>query len=81
MNIGFDARFYSPSATGIGRHIAEVLNVLGKLDDKNKYTVLLNEKNFDNFKVVPEAGDPYDYDDWIWDGAIGGYIRRPAAST
>ncbi|MCK5461225.1 WecB/TagA/CpsF family glycosyltransferase [Candidatus Gracilibacteria bacterium] len=49
MNIGFDARFYSPSATGIGRHIAEVLNVLGKLDDKNKYTVFLNEKNFDNF--------------------------------
>lgn len=49
MKIGFDARFYSPSATGIGRHIAEVLTILGKLDNKNEYTVFLNEKNFEKF--------------------------------
>lgn len=53
MNIGVDARFYSPSATGIGRHIAEILKELGKLDTQNQYTVFLNEKNFNKFQKFP----------------------------
>ncbi len=33
----------------------------------------------DNFKETPEAGDPYDYTDLVWDDAIGGYVRRAGA--
>lgn len=52
MRIGVDARFYSPSSTGIGRHVSEVLKELAKLDTQNQYTVFLNEKNFDKFKIL-----------------------------
>ena len=49
-NIGIDARFYSPKATGIGRHVFEVIQNLAKLDKKNKYTIFLKEENFKNFQ-------------------------------
>jgi len=36
----------------------------------------------DNFPTQPEATDPYDFDDWIYDDRIRGYVRQhgPAAS-
>jgi len=49
-NIGIDARFYSPQATGIGRHVFEVIQNLAILDKKNNYIIFLNEKNFKDFK-------------------------------
>ncbi len=30
-----------------------------------------------NFHETPTPGDPYDVDRWIWDPAIGGYVRDP----
>ena len=48
--IGIDARFYSPTATGIGRHVFELVKNLGELDTKNEYVVFLRQKDFDNFK-------------------------------
>ncbi len=47
--IGIDARFYSPTATGIGRHVFELVQHLAKLDKDNQYTVFLQKKDFDNF--------------------------------
>jgi glycosyltransferase involved in cell wall biosynthesis len=44
--IGFDARFYSPTATGIGRHVSEVIDRLSQLDHKNQYAIFLSEKNY-----------------------------------
>ena len=34
-----------------------------------------------NFDRVPEAQDPYDFDDWAYDPAIDGYVRRGEASA
>ncbi len=51
--IGIDARFYSPNATGVGRHVYEVVQNLATLDTKNKYIIFLNEKNFKDF--IPPA--------------------------
>jgi glycosyltransferase involved in cell wall biosynthesis len=47
--IGIDARFYSPKATGIGRHVSELIAHLAHLDAQNQYTIFLNEKNFEAF--------------------------------
>ncbi|MGE5235259.1 MAG: cytochrome c oxidase subunit I [Acidobacteriota bacterium] len=30
----------------------------------------------DNFAVTPPVRDPYAIDEWAWDAAIGGYVRR-----
>jgi cytochrome c oxidase subunit 1 len=34
-----------------------------------------------NFDTTPEAGDPYDLDQWRWDGEVGGYVRRSSPAT
>jgi cytochrome c oxidase subunit I len=34
----------------------------------------------DNFAATPTAGDPYEVSEWVEAPAIGGYVRRRAAS-
>lgn len=51
-HIGFDARFFSPTATGIGRHVSEVIQTLSQLDLKNKYTIFLGEKDYEKNKKI-----------------------------
>jgi cytochrome c oxidase subunit 1 len=29
-----------------------------------------------NFEKTPVAGDPYDYDPWIYDPQVEGYVKR-----
>ncbi len=41
QKIGLDARFYSPTATGIGRHVYELIKQLALLDKTNQYTLFL----------------------------------------
>ncbi len=33
----------------------------------------------DNFPTTPPVGDPYDVEAWVFDPALGGYVRRPSA--
>ncbi|MFH1767047.1 MAG: hypothetical protein ABH826_03070, partial [Patescibacteria group bacterium] len=48
MKIGIDARFYGPrvGGGGIGRYVAELVNHLQLLDDKNDYILFLKKENF-----------------------------------
>lgn len=55
MRIGIDARFYSSSATGIGRYTAELIDHLLKIDTKNHYTLFFNDPHFDEF-TPPRPG-------------------------
>jgi cytochrome c oxidase subunit 1 len=34
-----------------------------------------------NFHETPEVSDPYDYDDWRYDAATGGYVRDEQGAT
>lgn len=49
--IGIDARIYSPSFTGIGRYVAELINRLAKIDKENEYFIFLNDPQFSEFEV------------------------------
>jgi glycosyltransferase involved in cell wall biosynthesis len=50
MKILIDARMYGPQHfTGIGRYIEELITQLERLDQTNKYTILLGRKNFDDY--------------------------------
>jgi glycosyltransferase involved in cell wall biosynthesis len=51
--IGIDARFFTERATGVGRHVYELIQQLSKLDSTNHYTVFLKESEFNRF--VPPA--------------------------
>ena len=33
-----------------------------------------------NFHEQPGAGDPYDFDDWVYDAATEGYVRKPVVA-
>jgi len=48
MKIGIDARFYGPrvGGGGIGRYVAELVNHLQLLDNKNEYVMFLKKENF-----------------------------------
>ncbi len=50
--IGIDARFFTEKATGVGRHVFELVNNLSKLDRENEYTIFLKPEEFDNF-IIP----------------------------
>ncbi len=49
-HIGIDARFYSDTATGIGKHVYELILQLARIDTKNQYMVFLREAQFENFE-------------------------------
>lgn len=50
MRIGIDARLYSE--TGIGRYISNLIDALGKIDEKNEYITYLTSANFNKFQPV-----------------------------
>ncbi len=52
MKIGIDARLIHE--TGVGRYIRNLVEELGKIDDKNFYIVFLRKNAFDTF-VLPNA--------------------------
>ncbi len=49
--IGIDARFFTPKATGIGRHVYELVQGLAKLDKTNQYTIFLKPEEFKTFSA------------------------------
>ena len=49
--IGIDARFFSPKATGIGRHVYELVQGLAKLDTQNQYTIFLKPEEYETFEL------------------------------
>ncbi len=49
--IGIDARFFNEKATGIGRHVYELIQHLAKLDLHNEYTIFLLPEAFDAFEL------------------------------
>ncbi|PCI25603.1 hypothetical protein COB57_00025 [Candidatus Peregrinibacteria bacterium] len=51
-HIGIDARLYSINATGIGRHVSELIDQLSHLDTNNIYTIFLRKEAFDIF-ILP----------------------------
>jgi glycosyltransferase involved in cell wall biosynthesis len=59
MKIAIDARLWDPQNAGISRYLQNLIFHLQKIDKKNKYFVLLRQKEFNklkftkNFKKVP----------------------------
>lgn len=49
--IGIDARFFTERATGVGRHVYELVQGLAKLDSINEYTIFLKPEEFETFQV------------------------------
>ena len=49
MKIGIDARLIDE--TGVGRYIRNLIEELGKIDNKNSYTVFLRKSAFDSFEL------------------------------
>ncbi len=49
MKIGIDARLIHE--TGVGRYIRNLIEELGKVDDKNTYIIFLNAAGFESFTV------------------------------
>ena len=50
-HILIDARFYGLENTGIGRYLMNLVNELSRIDKKNKYTLLLKKKYFNELKL------------------------------
>lgn len=50
MNILIDARLYGPKHTGNGRYTQNLVENLIKIDEKNKYTILLRKEDFEALK-------------------------------
>lgn len=51
MKILIDARFYGLEYAGLGRYTKNLIDELIKLDDKNKYTLLLRKKYYKSLKL------------------------------
>lgn len=51
MKILIDARFYGLKYAGLGRYTKNLIDELIKLDDKNKYTLLLRKKYYKSLKL------------------------------
>ena len=51
MRILIDARFYGTENTGLGRYSINLIKELQKIDNKNRYFILLREKYFKKLKL------------------------------
>ncbi|HEY5713971.1 MAG TPA: WecB/TagA/CpsF family glycosyltransferase [Candidatus Gracilibacteria bacterium] len=49
--LGIDARFCTDKATGIGKHVSELIAHLALLDKTNEYVVFLNPDIYEKFQV------------------------------
>lgn len=49
--IGIDARFFTSKATGIGRHVYELVQGLAKLDKENEYILFLKPEEYGTFEL------------------------------
>lgn len=49
LHIGIDARFYGPTAKGLGRYTAELIRYLGVVDQTNRYSIFLRDEQFRSF--------------------------------
>lgn len=47
--IGIDARFCTAKATGIGRHVFELIQGIAEIDKENEFHVFLNEEQYEAF--------------------------------
>lgn len=53
-HIGIDARFFTDKATGIGKHVYELVEHLANIDHVNQYTVFLRAEQYDRFEMPGE---------------------------
>jgi glycosyltransferase involved in cell wall biosynthesis len=53
MRIVIDARLYGLENAGLGRYTINLINELQKVDNKNKYIVLLRKKYFNRLNLAP----------------------------
>lgn len=51
MNITIDARLYGLENAGLGRYVMKLVEHLGRIDRRNKYTVLLRKKYYDELRL------------------------------
>lgn len=58
LHIGIDARFYGPSAKGLGRYTAELIRYLGVVDHVNRYSIFLRDEQFLAFVPPSERFQP-----------------------
>ena len=49
--IGIDARFFTDKATGIGKHVYELVQNLNNFEPEFHYTIFLNAEQFESFKL------------------------------
>lgn len=54
MHIGIDARFYGPTAKGLGRYVQKLLEHLALLDHDHTISVFLRKENWDRYQA-PDA--------------------------
>jgi glycosyltransferase involved in cell wall biosynthesis len=47
--IGIDARFCTAKATGIGRHVFELIKGIAEIDKNNEFHIFLNEEQYESF--------------------------------
>ena len=52
--IGIDARFFTERATGVGRHVYELVQGLAKIDKQNHYTLFLKPEEYEKFELPAE---------------------------
>ncbi|HEX6489368.1 MAG TPA: glycosyltransferase family 1 protein [Candidatus Dormibacteraeota bacterium] len=49
LRITIDARFLGPRLSGLGRYVSKLVEELQRIDDRNRYTVLLSRSNWSDF--------------------------------
>ncbi len=49
MRIGIDARFYGPTAKGLGRYTEKLIQYLQEIDHENEYIIFLRKSNWNFF--------------------------------
>ena len=49
--IGIDARFFTSKATGIGRHVYELVQGLARIDTENEYIIFLKPEEYEIFEL------------------------------
>ena len=49
--VGIDARFFTEIATGVGRHVYELVNGLAEIDTNNNYIIFLRKSEYNKFKL------------------------------
>lgn len=58
FRIGIDARFYRKETGGLGRYTRELLRALARLDSTNQYSILLRQKDLEQYDIEAPNFEP-----------------------